>query len=194
CHSVEQAASETARQIEARLTRLKTEAEAFRALLVPTPEVGAGEPIVSAMQVAAGFETAIGAIFEDELAAPIADGEAPTGVSFWVTLPQIEGAAALPDGARPLTEMITTPPALIRSLALAGWVENEEAGRRLQPSLAPGQRLVDRQGRMWRWDGFTRRAPGPSPAAEHLRQKNRLAVLAAEIAAVEETARSASRF
>ena len=99
----------------------------------------------------------------------------------------------LPDGARPLTEAMTAPPALARSLALAGWVENEEAGRRLQPSLVPGQRLVDRQGRMWRWDGFTRMAPRPSSAAEHLRHRNRLAVLANEIAGVEEADQTAGQ-
>ena len=186
CHTAEQTAVETARQIEAGLTRIETEAEALSVLLAPTPDLGTDQPIVSTLQVAAGFETAIGAIFEDELTAPIADGEAPTASSFWVSLPQIEGVAMLPDGARPLTEAITAPPALTRSLALAGWVENEEDGRRLQPSLMPGQRLVDLHGRMWRWDGFTRTAPRPSSAAEHLRHRNRLAVLADEIATVEE--------
>ena len=186
CHTAEQTAVETARQIEAGLTRIETEAEALSVLLAPTPDLGTDQPIVSTLQVAAGFETAIGAIFEDELTAPIADGEAPTASSFWVSLPQIEGVAMLPDGARPLTEAITAPPALTRSLALAGWVENEEDGRRLQPSLMPGQRLVDLHGRMWRWDGFTRTAPRPSSAAEHLRHQNRLAVLADEIATVEE--------
>jgi chromosome segregation protein len=190
-HAVEQTALETTRQIEARLTRLKTEAEALTALLAPAPDAGTDEPIVSVLQVAAGFETAIGAIFEDELTAPIARGEAPTAVSFWVSLPQIEGAATLPDGARPLSDAMTVPSALARSLALAGWVESEEVGRRLQPSLAPGQRLVDLQGRMWRWDGFTRTAPRPSSAAEHLRHRNRLAVLADEIASVEEADRAA---
>ncbi|TMJ57279.1 MAG: hypothetical protein E6G90_03370 [Alphaproteobacteria bacterium] len=190
-HAVEQTALETTRQIEARLTRLKTEAEALTALLAPAPDAGTDEPIVSVLQVAAGFETAIGAIFEDELAAPIAGGEAPTAVSFWLSLPQIAGAAMLPDGARPLSDAMTAPSALARSLALAGWVENEEAGRRLQPSLAPGQRLVDLQGRMWRWDGFTRIAPRPSSAAEHLRHRNRLAVLADQIASVEEADRAA---
>src|SRR3984893_10173543 len=191
CHTVEQTAVETARQIEAGLTRLETEAEALSVLLAPTPDLGTDQPIVSTLQVAAGFETAIGAIFEDELTAPIADGEAPTASSFWVSLPQIEGVAMLPDGARPLTEAITAPPAPTPRLVLAGWVENEEDGRRLQPSLMPGQRLVDLHGRMWRWDGFTRMAPRPSSAAEHLRHQNRLAVLADEIAGVEEADRAA---
>jgi len=138
----------------------------------------------------AGFETAVGAVFEDELAAPVADNE-PATPSFWGNLPQIENAASLPEGARPLADVMTAPPALARSLAYAGWVESEEVGRKLQRNLVPGQRLVDRQGRMWRWDGFTRIAPGPSPAAEQLRHKNRLAVLADEIARDEEAGRTA---
>ena len=70
----------------------------------------------------------------------------------------------------------------------AGWVDDEETGRRLQPSLAPGQRLVDREGRLWRWDGFVSLGCGPSPAAEHLRHANRLAVLESEIATLKTAA------
>ena len=186
----EHAALEAQRQNEARLTRLKAEAEALAALLATAPEPGADPPILSALHAMAGFETAVGAVFEDELAAPVADNE-PATPSFWGNLPQIENAASLPEGARPLADVMTAPPALARSLAYAGWVESEEVGRKLQRNLVPGQRLVDRQGRMWRWDGFTRIAPGPSPAAEQLRHKNRLAVLADEIARDEEAGRTA---
>jgi chromosome segregation protein len=191
--AAEQAAVEALRHVEARLTRLKAEAEGLTALVVPPPSASTAQPILTALHVAAGFETAIGAMFEDDLAAPVADGEASTAASFWLPLPCIGDAAALPDGARPLAEAVTAPPALARSMAYAGWVENEEIGRRLQPSLLPGQRLVDRQGRMWRWDGFTRIAAGPSPAAEDLRHRNRLAVLADEIALVEEAGRAAEQ-
>ena len=52
--------------------------------------------------------------------------------------------------------MVSAPPALSRRLAMAGWVEDVAAGRRLQRDLAPGQRLVGRDGALWRWDGFTR--------------------------------------
>ncbi|MBO0739626.1 MAG: hypothetical protein J2P48_24320, partial [Alphaproteobacteria bacterium] len=76
-------------------------------------------------------------------------------------------------------------------LAQAGWVENEETGRRLQHRLAPGQRLVDREGHLWRWDGFTSARPGPSPSAEHLRHKNRLTKLETEIGDVEGSKRVA---
>ncbi len=188
----EHTALEAQRQIEARLTRLKAEAEALAALLATAPEPGADPPILSALNVVSGFETAVGAVFEDELAAPVADDE-PAAASFWGNLPQIENAAALPEGARPLADVITAPQVLARSLAYAGWVESEEAGRRLQRNLLPGQRLVDRQGRLWRWDGFTRIAPGPSPAAELLRHKNRLAVLADEVARNEEAGQTAEQ-
>jgi chromosome segregation protein len=189
----EQTALEVLLQAEARLTRLKTEAEALAALLAPAPGIGDELPILAAVHVAAGFETALGAVFEDELAAPAADGATSTAARFWVNLPAIEGAAALPDGAHPLAARVTAPPALARRLAQVGWVESEEAGRQLQSRLAPGQRLVDRQGRLWRWDGFTRVASGPSPAAEHLRHRNRLAVLAEEIAGAEAARDEAER-
>ena len=52
----------------------------------------------------------------------------------------------------------------------------------MQPLLGPGQRLVDRDGRLWRWDGFVRIGGGSSAAAEQLRQRNRLEQLAGEIA------------
>jgi chromosome segregation protein len=192
-HAEEQTALEAQRQIEARLTRSKAEAEALAALLATAPEPGADPPILSALVVTAGFEAAVGTVFEDELAAPAADSEPVAGASFWANLPQIESPAALPQGARPLAEVVTAAPVLARSLAYAGWVESEEAGFGLQRSLVPGQRLVDRQGRMWRWDGFTRIAPGRSPAAELLRHKNRLVVLADEIALAEEAGRAAEQ-
>jgi len=189
----EHSALEVQRQVEGRLTRLKAEAEALAALLATAPEPGTDTPILSALKVAAGFETAVGAAFEDDLTAPTVSGEAATAPTFWVNLPPIENGAVLPEGVRPLGDVIAAPSVLARSLAYAGWVESEEAGCQLQRSLAPGQRVVDRQGRMWRWDGFTRNAPGPSPAAELLRHKNRLVVLADEIAANEETGRKAEQ-
>jgi chromosome segregation ATPase len=78
----EHTALEAQRQIEARLTRLKVEAEALAALLATTPEPGADPPILSALHVVSGFETAVGAVFENELAAPVADNE-PAAASFW---------------------------------------------------------------------------------------------------------------
>ncbi len=186
----EAAALDKLRSVEARLARLTAEAAALQALLGPAPQAIGHTPILTGLQVAEGFEAAIGAIFDDELAAPSAVGDGADAPCFWIELPAIDGVHSLPDGARSLAEVVNAPPALGRSLAHAGWVEDEATGRRLQPRLAPGQRLVDRDGRLWRWDGFTRIAAAPSAAAQKLRHKRRLAVLAVEIAQAEAAARS----
>jgi len=176
----EQATIDAARGVEARLTRLNAEADGLKRLLAPAPDASGKPPMLAGMRVPDGFEAAIGALFGDELSAPLADDENPP-TRFWVNLAAIDNAPSLPSEARPLAEMVTAPPALARSLAGAGWIENEEAGRRLQHELGPGQRLVDREGRLWRWDGFVATKSLPSTVAEHLRHRNRLAALDAEI-------------
>jgi chromosome segregation protein len=190
------AADHTARQTAARLTRLEAEAEGLDRLLTADARTGdntcGGTPVLSALHVGAGFEAAIGALFEDELFAPLGDGGTVEATPFWADLGPCDAAPALPDGAHPLAETVTAPPVLARSLAQAGWVEDAECGRRLQRRLLPGQRLVDRGGRLWRWDGFTRYAAGRSGAAQHLEYRNRRAALAIEIAAASADARSAA--
>jgi chromosome segregation protein len=48
--------------------------------------------------------------------------------------------------------------------------------------LQRGQRLVSREGDLWRWDGFTSAADAPSAAATRLAERNRLASLEHEAA------------
>jgi chromosome segregation protein len=188
----EQTALDLARQTDTRMARLTAEAEGLRRLLAPRPDTGHAPPILTALRVAPGFEAAIGAAFGDELQAPLASGEGDSADRFWMDLGADEhGCAALPEGGRPLAEAVDAPSALARSLAQAGWVENEETGRRLQSHLAPGQRLVDHEGRLWRWDGFVSLGCGPSLAAEHLRHANRLAVLESEGATLKTAAAGA---
>ena len=49
----------------------------------------------------------------------------------------------------------------------------------------PGQRLVSREGDLWRWDGFVAAADAPTAAAQRLAEKNRLG----EIEVIENAAR-----
>jgi chromosome segregation protein len=51
--------------------------------------------------------------------------------------------------------------------------------------LAPGQRLVSKEGTLWRWDGLTVRDDAPSAAAVRLEYKNRLKELEKEKAKIE---------
>ena len=186
----EAAALDAGRRAAAGLTRLEAEAEALAAVAAPIAAAESGTPVLAAIKVTEGFEAAIGALFDDELSASYeVCGE---GGRFWRDLPAVANAPDLPAGAHSFATAVAAPTALGRSLAFAGWVDSEAEGRALQLRLTPGQRLVDRDGRLWRWDGFTRGAPSASAAAQHLRNKNRLDVLAGAIATAAAVDRSAA--
>ena len=72
-------------------------------------------------------------------------------------------------------------PALARRLNQIGVVLRQE-GASLRSLLKPGQRLVSKEGDLWRWDGFTQAAEAPTAAARRLVEKNRLEDLRAEAA------------
>ncbi len=46
--------------------------------------------------------------------------------------------------------------------------------------MKPGQRLVSRDGHLWRWDGFIAAAEGVTPAAQRLAERNRLSSIGLE--------------
>ncbi|HTW53962.1 MAG TPA: AAA family ATPase [Stellaceae bacterium] len=196
----ESAAIDAAREAERRLARLKAEAEALASILVPAPTAADGDQpaMLSRLDVPGGLEAAVAALFDDELAAPALEspGDAARG---WLTLPPLAAPAALPAGAVPLGDALGAPPPLARRLSQAGLVKSEAEGCALQTRLAAGQSLVDRDGRLWRWDGFVRTVPGDGGTAELLRQRNRLVAIGTEIAAAEaeaqacDTAASAAR-
>ncbi|MBM3491564.1 MAG: hypothetical protein FJX68_14175 [Alphaproteobacteria bacterium] len=131
-------------------------------------------PVIDQLQVAPGFEAALGAALGDDLSVP-ADIAAPV---HWRELPPLDGPPALPAGAEPLSRFVVAPAALARRLAQIGVVAEAE-GEMLRGLLRPGQRLVSRGGALWRWDGFTVAAGAESALALRLRQRNRLAELRA---------------
>src|SRR5207244_3416027 len=158
------------------LARLKAEAEALTRVLGPAAVASGESPsLLAELQVPPGFEAATAALFDGELVAPLVSsadqGEAGAGAG-WVVLPPLTAAA------HALAGEIGAPTALARRLVYAGWVDSAGEGWRLQPQLAAGQSLVDRDGRLWRWDGYTRGTAGSAATAERLRQRNRLVELA----------------
>src|SRR5262249_13691297 len=50
-------------------------------------------------------------------------------------------------------------------------------------ALKPGQRLVSREGDLWRWDGFAAAAHAPTGAARRLAERGRLQMLESVLAA-----------
>ncbi|MBI2717741.1 MAG: chromosome segregation protein SMC [Rhizobiales bacterium] len=154
--------------------RLHTEVRTLTNLL----KAGSGElwpALVDAVTVEQGYETALGAALGDDIDAS-ADEAAPV---HWRGLPPLAGAAPLPEGAAPLSQFVQAPPALQRRLSHIG-VVSKVLGPALQPQLRAGQRLVSREGDVWRWDGFTAAADAPSAAARRLAERNRLTILEGE--------------
>ncbi|WP_372570463.1 chromosome segregation SMC family protein [Ruegeria jejuensis] len=177
------------REAEARAQRSEAEGEAGAiraetaalAKLVERDTAEGGQ-VLDLMRVAAGYEKALGAALADDLRAPLADDDGPSG---WVQIAGYDADQPLPDGAEPLALHVSGPDRLTRRIAQIGLVDSEDAAR-LQPLLKPGQRLVSRGGDLWRWDGFRAWAEdAPSAAALRLEQLNRLETLKQELARVE---------
>jgi len=160
----------------ARLNALETEARTIAKMLSAGAAAGRFSPVAEELKVDRGFETALGAALGDDLETPL-DPDAP---AHWAGNGDGAGDAALPEGVRPLLDHVRAPAALNRRLRQIGLVAAEDAAR-LMPGLKPGQRLVTKEGAVFRWDGHVTGADAPSAAALRLAQKNRLAELQAEV-------------
>ncbi len=153
--------------------RLETEARTLEKLL-GSAAGGQYPPVLEAIVAERGFETALGAALGDDLDASTAEG-AP---ARWAGA-EADGDPELPGGVESLAAHINAPAALARRLRQIGVVSRAE-GAALASRLRPGQRLVSREGDLWRWDGFAAAAEAPTPAARRLVEKNRLGDLRAE--------------
>ena len=159
------------RKAEQSLTEIDAEREALRRVLAAN-ESQDWQPLIELIQVDPGFENALAAALGDDLGAAT-DEMAP---AHWSRLGETATDDRLPEGVTPLRNHVRGPAQLTRRLAAIGVVETQE-GERLRSSLRPGQRLVSRQGDLWRWDGFTTHSDAKTASAIRLEQRNRLLVL-----------------
>ncbi|MGJ8529521.1 chromosome segregation protein SMC [Maritalea sp.] len=160
--------------IEAEITKLDAEAQAISKML-DLHDQSLWPAIVDALEVKAGYETALGAAIGDDLDAS-SDEAAPL---FWSAPADHSADAPMPDGVEALSEFVTGPALLTRRLNQIGVIEKAD-GERLMLALKPGQTLVTPEGDLWRWDGFVARGDAPTAAAQRLAQRNRLADIDAE--------------
>ncbi|MEE2932352.1 MAG: chromosome partitioning protein ParA, partial [Pseudomonadota bacterium] len=130
-------------------------------------------PLIDALEVTTGFETALATALGEDLTAPIDEA----AERHWASLGPLPDKAALPANIRPLSDFVKGPPALERRLSSIGVVSSDMNGMILRKQLKPGQWLVSKSGEFWRWDGFTVAAGVPSAAATRLSQRNRLDAL-----------------
>ncbi|HTT47514.1 MAG TPA: chromosome segregation protein SMC [Pseudolabrys sp.] len=171
---------ETARgalsESEKRVHRLETEAKTLGQMLsLETRNLW--PPVIDHVSVDKGYEKALGAALGDDLDAPV-DASAPM---HWSKVAAGRDDPVLPEGVQPLARFVKAPEQLARRLAQVGLVDRE-TGAKLAATLKTGQRLVSREGDLWRWDGYVAAAHAPTGAARRLAQRSRLTEIDAELA------------
>ena len=166
------------------VARLRAEERAITTLLGSGG--GLWPKLIDALSVTPGYEAALAAALGDDLDVPL-DEAAP---AHWRALPPLEASSGLPDGAVALSQFVQAPDALARRLAQIGVID-ASGGDALQAALAAGQRLVSREGALWRWDGLRSAAEAETPAAIRLAQRNRLEVVKGELVGADDAAAEA---
>ncbi len=167
----EQLIRDTLRNQEADLARTTGEIEALDRL-ISASHSDLWPPMIDAVSVKPGYETAMGAALGDDLGVP-ADEAAPVHWSM-LKIADTDGAGLrLPAGVVALSNFVEGPAALQSRLRQIG-VVSEEDGPRLRSLLKQGQRLVSKEGSVWRWDGYTATSEAVTSAATRLAQRNRL--------------------
>ncbi|MCJ8517503.1 chromosome segregation protein [Pseudorhizobium tarimense] len=160
----------------AKVNGLETEARTISRMLAASDACADFPPVAEAIRVDRGYEAALGAALGDDLESSIN----PAAPSFWSLNGDGSNDPALPTDCTPLLSYATAPPELTRRLAQIGVVDATDA-QRLMAELKPGQKLVTREGAVYRWDGHVAGSEAPGAAALRLSQKNRLAELEEEI-------------
>jgi chromosome segregation protein len=161
-------------EAERKAQRLETEARTLAKLLTGGGG-GLWPPVLDEIVAGKGYEVALGAALGDDLDA----SSNPSAPAHWRESGEVEGDPALPGDCEPLSRHVRAPAALARRLNQIGVVARAD-GARVARYLRPGQRIVSREGDLWRWDGLVTAAEAPTPAARRLAEKNRLGDLQRE--------------
>ena len=140
-----------------------------RSALARALDYRGGAAALAMVRAAPGYEQALAAALGEDLDAPIGGDGARRWSEAGVGSADAAADAALAAGLVALADHVTAPPELARRLRQIGVAAVDDG-----QMLAPGQRLVTREGRMRRWDGFVTIGAGAA-AAERLLSANRLA-------------------
>ncbi len=155
-----------------KLTRLLAEEQALSDVL-KSDDSNEWPAIIDEVTVKPGYEAALGAVLGEDLSASSLESAPVT----WRNMLPFTKTAELPEGAEPLSRVVSGPAALNRRLSQIGIISAEADGTRLAERLTQGQSLVSQEGAMWRWDGYTVTAGAETAAAARLQQRNRLNII-----------------
>ncbi|MEO2040093.1 MAG: chromosome segregation protein SMC, partial [Martelella sp.] len=185
--TAESDARDALRDAESRKARLTAEIEALESLLRGGDD-DKYPGVIENITVQGGFELAMAAALGEDLDAP----DATDAAMHWATIDPTTDDPALPDGVTALAKYVEAPALLNRRLWQIGIVDDEATGNFLAKNLKVGQRLVSRDGALWRWDGYRILAGAELPAAVRLRQRNRLEELRGELEEADAVVEAAS--
>lgn len=169
--SAETEARDPVQKHSSQLNALETEARTLNRILNQGGQ-DLFPAIVEKIKVNPGFEAALGSALGDDLEVS-SDDSAPV---HWALISDPILDHPLPQGCDPLSKFVNAPNELARRLSQIG-VVSQSQGDDLSKNLLVGQRLVSKEGDLWRWDGLQASADAPTAAAQRLAQKNRLAEL-----------------
>ncbi|MEH6402290.1 MAG: chromosome segregation protein SMC [Sneathiella sp.] len=128
--------------------------------------------VLASLTVKRGFEAALGAALGEELEASLEE----TAPAYWGPACALKGESEFIKNIPTLDEFVTGEPALQARLSQVGVVA-QNLGPELAAMLSIGQRLVSKEGDLWRWDGYVRKAGALTPSALRLEQHNKLGSL-----------------
>ena len=156
------------------LTKLLAEKDALEGLI--GDNVDATNSLIENLEVMPGYEKALDALLGDELYHSL---DTKTDIHWRKNLIS-ENTQSLPDGCKPFLNYVKGSDVLIDRLSQTGVVDKED-GEVVFSKLSYGQRIVSKEGDLWRWDGLVVSAGAPGSAAERLGQRNRLIEIYEEI-------------
>ena len=171
--AIEAADARRARQTEARETAqsefasAKAELAALqseKAALERALASGSGDQAIDRIKVTPGYERALAAALGDDANAGIGGDSGRRWAGSATAIPAIDGSR--------LIDHVEAPAELHARLSLIRVVDNDRG-----EALGPGERLVTRDGKVRRWDGFVAEDDGAT-TAERLIRANRLSELA----------------
>ena len=149
------------------LTELYADKNALKGLIGDNVEKS--NSLIEGLEVTPGYEKALDALLGDELYYSL---DSANDI-YWKKNSIKDKVQSLPKETQSLSDFVNGSDILNQRLSQTAIVSKEK-GDMLFSELSYGQRMVTKEGDLWRWDGLVVSAGAPGSAAERLSHRNHL--------------------
>ena len=149
------------------LTELYADKNALKGLIGDNVEKS--NSLIEGLEVTPGYEKALDALLGDELYYSL---DSANDI-YWKKNSIKDKVQSLPKETQSLSDFVNGSDILNQRLSQTALVSKEK-GDMLFSELSYGQRMVTKEGDLWRWDGLVVSAGAPGSAAERLSHRNHL--------------------